>query len=706
MDGIIEITADSSLTSEGLSACLNRNDPPVIVKNNKTKQIRTNEASEEIEILDGISLLSSPQLDVPNEPVVKTNTAVNNSIEFDLPFVNDSTNSNVKSTNSDNMSHVKPSQANGKSFKRTRSLLDDIRDELGSDTSSSEDSIDVDFNQLNGSIFKKTEHNRRRRLFQKDKKEVIAQTTAEIAVNSTDDIIVIDETESSVPKPFEDSSKMIQPSQDLLKDFLASSQVSTNSDVTRKKNFAQICIFSDDDNIVTSSQNTKKKSTTSQNSEIMRKRKKSNIRLLTKNTENELPTVDLDISLFLDDENFDVTPINISKKRTSSVIEKRERSKEKVAPIIQRSQTMGLSDKPGAQSGTLANGTSFVDMLSKYIINGRDFSDEESTHLIKQSLQNDKNKFRQVNQIYRDNQKARECIIVDMPKSLIDTFKDTKISVEELLEPGKMRRGYVDHLPIIRFFRHCDSIYDFKHDYYYPSENQLLEENVALLFYDSKDFFDQYVNKKIELYKGIHFYTKQGKQIIVVLNDINKFKRQLEAVEDKQYKEKVNEQLVGEAEVPKTRPKSSSNLAMAEKLGLSTFTLEQKIRFIDRKWGVQIVTVNSTMEFIHSLPNITTLIAKKRMDPTLRFLKYAYINVKSGIDQSDMLRKVMHDIGKIPDLKAGSIVRTYPKFCQLLSDFENGQLRSDANGNYLMTPAMETRLFKLFTSNDPSETLL
>ncbi|CAB4255152.1 similar to Saccharomyces cerevisiae YBR098W MMS4 Subunit of the structure-specific Mms4p- Mus81p endonuclease that cleaves branched DNA [Maudiozyma barnettii] len=704
MDDIIEITADSSLSFEGLSQCVNKNGDYITVGNNKRKRSEKYEASEEIQIVDEISLSSSPQIDDPNESVAKPTTTIDNSVEFDLPFVNDSTDSNVKATTFGNVSQLKSNQLNKKIFKRSHSLLDDIRDELSSDMSSSEDSLDIDYNQLSGSIFKNTESRKRQSLLPNSEKQKMGTAGAKNVDNSKQDIIIIDETESSVPKTFEESSKMSLASQDLLKDFLASSQGRIDSDSLYTKDSALITTFPDD-NIVTSSQNKKKNLSTSNNSETIQKRKESNIRLLTKNTDDELHTVDLDISLFLDDDKAEITPVKIPNRRSSSVFENPARKLGKVAPVIQRSQTTLLPENSDTISNMLGGNSDFVNTLSKYIINGRNFSDEESKNLIKQSLQNDKIKFRQVNQIHRDNQKARECIIVDMPKSLIDTFKDTKINVEELLEPGKLRRGYVDHLPIIRFFRHCDSIYDFKHDYYYPCESQIIEENVAFLFYDTKEFFDQYINKKVELYKSINFYTKHGKQIIVVLNDINKFKRQIEAVEDKQYKAKVNEHLVGTTETSKNRSKSSSNLAMAEKLGMSAFTLEQKIRFIDRRWGVQIVTVNSAMEFIHALPNIVTLIAKKRTDPTLRFLKYAYINVKSGKDQSDILRKVIHDIGKIPDLKSGSIVRTYPKFVQLLSDFENGQLRSDVNGNHLMTPAMESRLYKLFTSHDPSESI-
>ena len=47
----------------------------------------------------------------------------------------------------------------------------------------------------------------------------------------------------------------------------------------------------------------------------------------------------------------------------------------------------------------------------------------------------------------------------------------------------------------------------------------------------------------------------------------------------------------------------------------------------------------------------------------------------------------------------------YPSFQSLLEDIEKGRLQSDNEGKYLMTEAVEKRLYKLFTCTDPNDTI-
>ena len=257
-------------------------------------------------------------------------------------------------------------------------------------------------------------------------------------------------------------------------------------------------------------------------------------------------------------------------------------------------------------------------------------------------------------------------------------------------------------MPLLRFLRKCDSIYDFSNDFYYPCDPKIVEENVLILYYDAQEFFEQYTSQKKELYRKIRFFSKNGKHVILILSDINKLKRAIFQLENEKYKARVEQRLSGTEEALRPRSKKSSQVG---KLGIKKFDLEQRLRFIDREWHVKIHTVNSHMEFINSLPNLVSLIGKQRMDPAIRYMKYAHLNVKSAQDSTETLKKTFHQIGRMPEMKANNVVSLYPSFQSLLEDIEKGRLQSDNEGKYLMTEAVERRLYKLFTCTDPNDTI-
>lgn len=744
MDVVIDILDDSSSDGEqqGVKVVRASNDTPTKQKSQKThSKARQDEEvhSDSIEILGSGSVPSSPTRHIHASNIEKPTQVVDESAELHISFVDDD---EVEISNevpivTSKAPLIETVPANSKrNLKRVRSLLDDIRDEFGYSSSSDEE---VDFDILLGK--KKTTH---RPI--SGSKQITGRSVQGISAvvpqtngpqkSTSKDVIVIDGTMSSSQAHNTYASGESKQNIDVLRDFPMSSSQPPNA-VTSEDSAHNIDVLKDfpmssqksvpcdneDDldivhsasslhNVAQSSQNTKLKppqkpakvSKTIKPTRLSAKKRKSNVRLLRRGDTDGMDGVDLEISMLLDDHiedsSFDLSQSNAGERSAS------QPSVPKVnapVPMVQRSKTTDFVDKfeEQRQTGPRETQNRFMERLSQYIINGHTYTDEESQTMVQQCIRNEKAKFKLVNQIYRDNVKARECIIIDLPKSLLENFNKTDIRVDELVSPATIQQSYSVDLPLIRFFRHCDSIYDFKHDYYYPCEKKIIEENVLLAYYDARDFFEQYTNHKVQLYKNLRMYWKTGKQLIIVLNEVGKFKRSIEQVADRLYKAKVNEQL-GK---PSSPSKRSSNLDEVEKLRMSASKLEERIMFINREWGMQILTVNSNLEFIHSLPNIASLISKKRMDPALRYMQYAYINVKSGKDQSDVLRKVLHDVGKIPDLKAGSIVRTYPKFMSLFNDFQEGKLKSDQNGNHIMTPMMERRLFKFFTSTNPDDVL-
>lgn len=425
--------------------------------------------------------------------------------------------------------------------------------------------------------------------------------------------------------------------------------------------------------------------------------------------------VELDLPMFLDESgsDFDLdgsSPLKKKQKRSKTAHAIRSIITDDIILPLARSKT--IEGTRNLQNEHTIDECSNLKVeyarLSKYIINAKSFTDEESKQMIKASLQTNKEAFKKANQICKDNQKMREQIIIELPNSLMKILENTQHDYKSLLEPATIQVSYDEDLPMIRFLRRVDSVYDFNHDYYYPCDNKIMEENEVLLYYDAKTFFQQYAKDKRSLYKSIGQLTKRNKYVILILYDLKKLEKTLELIEDNRYKERVTERLSGSQSASPSKNGSKSrktNILEVADLDMKVFDIEQRIRFIDREWKIKIHTVHSHLEFLHSLPNLVTLIAKKRMDAALRFMKYAHINVKSGTDKTDILKKMLHEIGRIPELKTRGISKQYPDLQQLYQDFSTGELQSGLDGRHLMSEKMERRLHKLFTSCDPNEVI-
>ncbi|GAV48375.1 hypothetical protein ZYGR_0I06720 [Zygosaccharomyces rouxii] len=389
-------------------------------------------------------------------------------------------------------------------------------------------------------------------------------------------------------------------------------------------------------------------------------------------------TVELNLSRFLSDRTWENTPPS-SRRGTNRV----KKSSNSLPHVIANNRELEKS------------------MLHQYILRGKYYTQQESESLLRYWLKEDKERLKQANQIYRSSENARSPIIVEMSSELLESLQETTKEIESLISPATLQVGYDNSLPRIRFLRRLTSIYDFNHDIYYPSELRIMEENVNILFYDAQQFFELYRNEKRKLFDVIQLFAKDNKYLIVILSDLSRLKRSVESLEEIKYKAKVQEQLTG-SQFAATRDKKMEDI---ESLKMKSFDLEQRLRHIDRLWNVKLHVVNSTMEFISTLPNLVSIVGRQRMDPAIRFMRYSHIHVRSSKDRTDALKKTLHHINKMPELKCNSVTNAYPDFQSLFDDFKKGQLKSGLDGKHLMTEAMESRLYKLFTCQDPNETI-
>lgn len=439
------------------------------------------------------------------------------------------------------------------------------------------------------------------------------------------------------------------------------------------------------------------------------KKKKVRLTIAKKDIHNgpDKNTVDINIPVFLDDDFDLVNELSDEDHKLNESLTARPFSEPDISHnTTDTADTIFASQRPNSNNNLMLNErlpNSQQDRLADFIVNGRFFNDKEAKDLVTQSLKHNKESFRRVNQKIIDPEKARSEIIIEMTNQLYSEFCSTGIDLESHLSPAQVQTGYITEVPLIKFLRKCDSVYDFSHDYYFPTERRIIEENTILLYYEAKEFFKQYTTNKKDLYRLIRSYSKRGKHVILILNEVNKLKADISNLENYIFQKKVNTEL-NKLDSQFSRPRSK-RMQEIESLGIRSFDLEQRLRFIDRHWHVQVHTVTSSLEFINSLPNLISLIGKQRIDPALRYMKYAHINVRSGKNKTDILKKTLHEIGRLPELKATAVTQAYSSLQELLHDFEKGQLKTSADGKHLMSEAMEKRLYKLLMTKDPKATI-
>lgn len=340
--------------------------------------------------------------------------------------------------------------------------------------------------------------------------------------------------------------------------------------------------------------------------------------------------------------------------------------------------------------------------LAEYISNSKCFTKENSVYIIEQLMKDSSSSFRKANQNIKDKELARSSISLELPSNLFSYFESTIPQFKELIAPATLR--IIDDLtvPIMKVVRTCTSIYDLNHDLFYPCNSRQIEENICFFHYDAIEFFTLYGTEKKELYNLFQIYSKAGKHCILILNEVGRLEKSLEVLEDHEYKQRVNE-LNGSQKVSKKH--LSRKLQKISQLKMKKMDLNRRIRYIDRKWNVKIYTTNSSLEFVNTLPNLLSIIGKQRTDPAIRYMNFAHLNTKSVNNGEEALQKILRDIARVPDLKALEVTRTYPTFNTLLTDLEGKRLQTASDGSHLLTRLMEGRLYKLFTSRDPNDTL-
>lgn len=350
------------------------------------------------------------------------------------------------------------------------------------------------------------------------------------------------------------------------------------------------------------------------------------------------------------------------------------------------------------------NGSEFKSILESYITNGKYLSKQESDEMIQFHINNNNALFKQANNVLRDNVKAREEIIVKIAGSLAEIFKPNMDNLKTILQPAKIEVEDNENVPIIRFFRNCNSLYDYNNDIYFPIKNKLVEESTVVIYINATEFFIKYQNSRKQLQEVIMKLKKEKKFIILVLSHVSKLKRDLETIENKKFRDKVNSQLHGQSKNNNSKS-LSSKLEEVKKTGLKANNLREVLRNINIGWKIRVFTVNSDLEFLGYLPNLVSLVGKQRKDTTIRFMKYAHMKVKSGQNKTDILKKTLQEVGKVPELKANSMTSIYPNFQTILTDFSDNKLKAGDDGRYLLSESLEKKIYKLFMCKDPNATL-
>nr|AAT92950.1 YBR098W [Saccharomyces cerevisiae]CAA55603.1 YBR0826 [Saccharomyces cerevisiae]CAA85051.1 unnamed protein product [Saccharomyces cerevisiae] len=186
-------------------------------------------------------------------------------------------------------------------------------------------------------------------------------------------------------------------------------------------------------------------------------------------------TVELNLSKFLDSSDSITTDVLSTPAKGSNIVRTGSQPIFSNANCFQeakRSKTLTAED-PKCTKNTARE----VSQLENYIAYGQYYTREDSKNKIRHLLKENKNAFKRVNQIYRDNIKARSQMIIEFSPSLLQLFKKGDSDLQQQLAPAVVQSSYNDSMPLLRFLRKCDSIYDFSNDFYYPCDPKIVEEN-------------------------------------------------------------------------------------------------------------------------------------------------------------------------------------------------------------------------------------
>ncbi|SCU84458.1 LADA_0D01794g1_1 [Lachancea dasiensis] len=373
-------------------------------------------------------------------------------------------------------------------------------------------------------------------------------------------------------------------------------------------------------------------------------------------------------------------------------------------PELQMSRPRGVNSLDSLKANSLPNekDDKLHGKFSRFIVNEKYFTDEDSRHEVSKHLASSaaKKRFNTVNKLIKDVVALRAEIFLDMDESLCEEFKEDGIDFREEIKPTTVIHTHTT-TPLIKIRRCCDSVYDYKHGIFYPENRSMVTETVSLLYFDALDFFHQYKTQASRLVGLVNTLKETKQQVIVILSGRDRLFKGLQMVENKRFRDQVDEELHG-TKVNRSRAKSRQT-EILEELAMPANQIDVTTDKIAICLGVQFFTAETKRDAVTWITNLISVVSRKRYDPIIRHQQWSHINLRSAQDSRDALAKAIEQLDQMTRLRAQRVVAVYKSYQQLFEDVQNGFLTSGEDGNALMPGAAESAVVSLLTAENPDD---
>ncbi|SCU92292.1 LAMI_0E09648g1_1 [Lachancea mirantina] len=342
-------------------------------------------------------------------------------------------------------------------------------------------------------------------------------------------------------------------------------------------------------------------------------------------------------------------------------------------------------------------------LLDKFILNSRAFTEDEAKREVSQALANSslKREFNLVNKILKDPVALREELLIDMDENLLNDIKGKGLDLKEVLEPTEIIHLH-SHRPLLKILRRCKSVYDANRDLFYPREPTIKKEKVSILLYDALEFFSMLKSQDYELKFTFESFGIQDDTKIILLNDYTSLERGLQNLEDKRYRDRIQDSLGSQSTASQNR-RQSKKARELEEIGVKS----NELTFISEKIALQedvrIFLFGSTQALGLWLKSLIPVVSRIRYDPQIRHLDWSHINVKSAQTPQEVVSGTLEQLNKMTNLRARRVSSFYQSFQSLYKDITKGFIMSGDDGQPMMPKNAERAMVTLLTSDDPDE---
>lgn len=267
---------------------------------------------------------------------------------------------------------------------------------------------------------------------------------------------------------------------------------------------------------------------------------------------------------------------------------------------------------------------------------------------------------------------------------------------EEVFVLPQVRKSFLD-VPLISWKRRVKARYNKAEDIFVPCEMTEICEKPLMLYYEPEDLVLKIKDGGIELDIDITRRKAFAEDplietyVVILVSGFRNYLRKLQALEDKQYRQKLLLQL-NEAH-PKAKP--------TENLVITASEASQLITELEVRLGINVFLTNSIEETIDWLHSFTYTIGSSLYDKFERNSGHSnFGNVRLGSDRKSTFLEMIKKFNLMTAPKAQYLYQYYGSIPSLYDRFKEHENLGTVNGKAIIPPTVNTSLRRVLTAED------